>query len=302
MSERDLIRKWILWKERTEGGPYTRKDLADSAGLSPTYLSSIMTGARNAGTKTIERIAGALGIPLSTFYAGPPDEIAGERGEKTRSGTEPLEQHYKAAESAPDDPRIIPRARSSFPDREQVISGETGWKLSFVSDRLFGYDLDASPAGASLSETPPPDAPDSGLPGEDIPSVSVGKGIPLLAEIPSGHWRSWSSFPGGDALIPRTLNVGEYAFSVRVEDDSMAPMLEKGMLLVVDPGEPFSRFEGGVGVIACRGKFIARRVYRRGEKIMLAPMNSAYQPEVIDAAEGIVFKVVLIIPSDSHSR
>jgi SOS-response transcriptional repressor LexA len=299
MSERDLIRKWILWKEGAEGRPYTRKDLAESAGLSPTYLSSIMTGARNAGAKTIERIAAALEVPLSAFYAGPPDSPPGGNDPGARSGAEPREAHAGPVKPAGYDDRI-PRIRSDLPEREQVAPGETGWKLSFVSERLFGYDLETNPP--LLPETPPLAAPDSGRPAGGIDSVSPEQGIPILTEVPSGPWRIWPLSRGGGATIPRTLGAGKYAFSIRVGDDSMAPMLEAGMLLVVDPESAFSRFEGGVGVIVRRGTFIARRVFRRDDKIMIVPVNPAYQPETIDPAENAVFKVAYIIPCDPDTE
>ena len=77
MNERELIQRWISWKERT-GSSFSQRKLAESAGISPTYLSSILTGARNAGTKTVERIATVVGVSISEFYGGPPDGFTGE--------------------------------------------------------------------------------------------------------------------------------------------------------------------------------------------------------------------------------
>ncbi|MFC1608387.1 helix-turn-helix domain-containing protein, partial [Candidatus Latescibacterota bacterium] len=71
MKKRDLLLQWLSWKKSKDGVAFSQKKLASRAGISPTYLSNIITGSRNPGTKTLERIADALDITMADFYAGP---------------------------------------------------------------------------------------------------------------------------------------------------------------------------------------------------------------------------------------
>jgi len=69
-----LISKWLGYKTSHMGKSYKQVDLARDAGISPSYMSKIMTGNRNAGNLTVKRIARALGVSVSDFYKGPPSE------------------------------------------------------------------------------------------------------------------------------------------------------------------------------------------------------------------------------------
>ena len=73
MKGRELIKAWVSWKSGSDGVRYTYKALAADAGLNQNYLSNVMTGIRNPGGKTLEKIADALGIGLGEFYLGPPE-------------------------------------------------------------------------------------------------------------------------------------------------------------------------------------------------------------------------------------
>ncbi len=283
MTERELIRSWLLWKERTESRDISQKDLAEQAGLSPTYLSSIMTGTRNAGTKTIERIVEALGITLSEFYAGPggrgtvPDEGADAPvcGEPESLGT-----------AAPVTPE-----RTGDVDGEEAASG-TGWRISSLRtdqvDRLFnsfGYSV-----GENSCVPPLPSPANFVSPQSDM------EGIPLLAEAPPGNRDSWPELQGGgfSPTIPRRL-IPPRAFSVRVEDDSMSPALERGAVLIIDPEAP-AIADGRPTVISRNGRFMVRRVSQAGGRLVLTSSNSSFPPEITDG-EGIeLFAIALVVP------
>jgi transcriptional regulator with XRE-family HTH domain len=55
-------------KLRRESLGLTQEDLADKAGIHRTYLSDVERGARNLSLINIERIATALGLPMSGLF------------------------------------------------------------------------------------------------------------------------------------------------------------------------------------------------------------------------------------------
>ena len=55
-------------KARREELELTQEDLAEKAGIHRTYLSDIERGSRNVSLLNIERIAAALGIPISELF------------------------------------------------------------------------------------------------------------------------------------------------------------------------------------------------------------------------------------------
>ena len=91
-------------------------------------------------------------------------------------------------------------------------------------------------------------------------------------------------------------------FAVRVEDPSMSPKLEEGSYLIIDPEVRFSRFEGGIGVVAHEGRFKVRHVYAVGGSYILVPSNPAYYPEVVPADSAQVFHVALYMPAWADMR
>ena len=56
MGKRELIKQWIEWKSRQLDYQLTYKALAEDAGINPNYLSNVMTGLRNPGMKTLQKI------------------------------------------------------------------------------------------------------------------------------------------------------------------------------------------------------------------------------------------------------
>lgn len=297
MNERDLIQKWIQWKEQREQKPFPQKTLAEFAGISPTYLSSIMTGFRNAGTKTIERIAEAFGVTLAEFYAGPSADaprrlirIPPDRSEARSPSHGPDTSSGNSAVN-PDEKQMI-RASGESPD-------ETGLKLVHASpdqiDRLFGCigyslhnDADFTPADCEshAGDVSP----------EEFPEIPSNSGIPLLTRVPEGDWSGWFSDPGQTYRHIPLPFAGNTLFCVCQEDDSMAPALKRGALVVVDPGRPFSGYNGCIGVAAHKGRFLARRVYSVKESLVYVPSNPEHFPVVVPELEARVFTITLIIP------
>ncbi len=308
MNERDLIQRWIEWKEKNDRKPFPQKKLADDAGISPTYLSTILTGTRNAGTKTIERIAQAIGVTVSEFYAGPsPDDDAlpSDLHEPKSPHTVFTVSPVPSRESVPPEP-VLPH--------ESPVQQETGLKFMGATpdriDRLFdsfGYSMGDTftprhkPEQAPPRSHPPVQNPVSESPSHrpsEYPDSDAPEGIPLLSRAPSGHWRDWIGDIRRNAVdmvsvIP--VDPGR-AFAVKIEDSSMAPKLDAGAVLVVNPEARFMSFDGGIGVVARDGRFSVRHVYAVGDSFILVPSNPAFFPEVIPAKDVQVFEIAFSIP------
>lgn len=50
----------------------TQENVAEGAGLHPNYISSVERGERNISIANIERIAAALGVPMTALLSEPP--------------------------------------------------------------------------------------------------------------------------------------------------------------------------------------------------------------------------------------
>lgn len=55
-------------KARREELGLTQEDLAEKAGIHRTYLSDVERGSRNLSLVNIERLAGALSLPISELF------------------------------------------------------------------------------------------------------------------------------------------------------------------------------------------------------------------------------------------
>lgn len=290
MNEREMIRQWIAWKSDRESKLFFQKDLAEKAGLSVTYLSNIMTGTRNPGTKTLVRIAGAFGITMAEFYSGPPQASPG--GKKVISG-----KFHSGQESY----EPVTKERADVPENTGLALSETSPEKI---EKLF------SSIGVSLEELCPsnpehiPDIRETPQKKEitkpaDYDPRTVSDKLPLLTHIPAGDWRTW--FDGNsEALfsrfIPRVIVQGCYSFAVKVDDTSMIPDLHEGDLLIINPEDTFSNIHGGIGVAAVNNRFVARKIYIHKGEYMLVPSNPVHNTEYIPVEGTRIFKVALWIP------
>jgi len=98
MDRRELIRLWMAWKSDRDGKQYTFKQLASDAGLNPNYLSNVMTGIRNPGVKTLNKIVAALGISLAEFFTGPHAGV----GSHAKTSGDNYENAVSSIEQTPD--------------------------------------------------------------------------------------------------------------------------------------------------------------------------------------------------------
>ncbi|MFC1574250.1 helix-turn-helix domain-containing protein [Candidatus Latescibacterota bacterium] len=332
MKERDMITQWISWKKTRDGSAFSQKKLAKDAGISPTYLSNIITGVRNPGTKTLERIAGALDITMAEFYDGPDKLVLDTEDDSTRStadvpgGTDISEstvQEYTAPlpDAAPADGEdkfaqdseqigLDSAGDSSGSEAEGHNESEkTGLALSDTSpdqlEKLFDTvgvqmaDLFTLPSG----KTPelPVEQPEKEViqtpKDEEKPKVSVASGkIPLLKNAPSSDFKKWfedNSLMSSSPLISRYGVAGSYVFAVLITNDSMAPDLHKGDVLVINPEDKFFAIEGGIGVVINNERFITRKIYIHKGDYLLIPSNSSYKMNVSPIDETQIFKIAL---------
>jgi SOS-response transcriptional repressor LexA len=312
MNERELIQRWISWKEDTEGVFFSQKKLADSAGISPTYLSSILTGARNAGTKTIERIAAAVGVSVSEFYGGPPGSSAAESSfpapppprtlpdAPVNADVLPIESVSPRFDQPEDRHPNVFNKHVGDPKHAPSASDETGLKFAGASseglDRLFdsfGFSLGGSFPRQSEPEPEPPRF----QPAKEAGAV-VEEGVPLLLHAPPGRWREWLDkglWTTAERIVV-LLARSSHIFAVRMEDPSMSPRLDEGSYLIIDPEVRFTRFNGGIGVVVHEGRFKIRHIYAVGGFYILVPSNPAYYPQVIRADGAQVFRIALCMP------
>lgn len=290
MNERDLIRNWMVWKEKQAGESFSQKALAKDAGLSPTYLSSILTGTRNAGSKTMERIAAAFGVSRAEFYAGPGSFTS--RMQSARDVRVPA-KGGEESRSLPEKPRF--NSPESQPAAEPAESAApTGWNLSWTPSEEVERLLGAEDAAIPQPRTP---APDVAAPSPMVVSAKEN-GIPVLREIPGGGLQPGNSGEYGSdhPVIPRTILDRPGIFAVRVEDDSMTPLLERGSVVVADPGAPFDDHPGRIAVAAGPHGFLVRLVQRTTDGRIFFPANPAYASEEVSGDDAAVFPVIFIIP------
>ena len=117
-----------------------------------------------------------------------------------------------------------------------------------------------------------------------IEKFDINRRIPIIADIPAGevkHWFDGYAAGAGDDYIAVPDLDGNNLFAVRVEGDSMEPLLYKGDILVIDPHKKFIH---GIGVVRHQEGYTIKRVIKRGEgKYLLCPQNPAYKEQEITA-------------------
>lgn len=77
----DVIRRHRKWKR------WSRRELAEHAGVSPVFLGEIERGEKDASTHTLLRISAALGVPLSDLYLRVGAQLSGRAGEVSAEQT-----------------------------------------------------------------------------------------------------------------------------------------------------------------------------------------------------------------------
>jgi SOS-response transcriptional repressor LexA len=332
MKERDLILQWFSWKKAREGSAFSQKKLACSAGFSPTYLSNIITGTRNPGTKTLERIAEALGITMAEFYAGPPQfsyQSAAAADESPEKGHEQQAVAEKqAVEEAIENGQVTDEKQGSDlndshrdtsvkrEDQKAAYDGEpekTGLALSDTSpdqlERLFDTvgspfaDLFSLPPGQfPIIEEEPAEKEDAETHVSEKTTAEKRRAdtIPLLNSAPKGDFRKWFNNVDWQKYTPGLSTctfTGGDVFAIQMHDNSMAPDIEKSDVLIIRPDDKFTSIDGGIGVIILNDRFITRKIYIHKGEYILIPSNPAYKIETAPIDGTQIFKISLWIPA-----
>jgi len=333
MKERDLIEQWLSWKKAQEGSGFSQKQMAADAGLSQTYLSNIMTGMRNPGTKTLEKLAGALSLSMAEFYAGPPlgaappdvfspgtglDRSNAKVSARRRSDTAAVDViRYEDEEYGPPDQESIESdTTESQPVSEFDYEGEpekTGLALSDTTpdqlEKLFDSvgiplaELFSMPTDLKPLKKPEPSKTFS----EEEPQKrdrtaerTVNNQIPLLIRPLGGDFSRWLSSSSWEKHAPRISCCsieGNHVFAVRVSDDSMKPDMYQGDILIVNPDDKFIAIDGGIGIVVQSMRFVVRKIYIHKGDYLLIPSNSAYKMEAAPIEETRIYKIALWIPA-----
>ena len=333
MKERDLITQWLSWKKEREGAGFSQKQLAADAGINQTYLSNILTGMRNPGTKTLVKMAETLGLSMAEFYAGPPldtnseDSFPGTDLDPSNSSSParsrsradaPETIRYDDEESTqPDLETVEPDTDESPPFSISDYEGEpekTGLALSDTTpdqlEKLFDSvgiplaDLFSMPTDLKPAEKPEqPKVPQE----EESPQKQVRTAcgmtndqIPLLNRPPGGDFYRWLDSDLWEKHAPRISCCsveGKHVFAIRVPDDSMEPDLHQSDILIINPDDKFIFIDGGIGIVVRNKRFYVRRIYIHKGDYLLIPSNTAYKMETTPIEETRIYKVALWVPS-----
>lgn len=124
-------------------------------------------------------------------------------------------------------------------------------------------------------------------------------GIPIYGSIAAGSpVEAFEDFSGYLRLDPYQQALGEDAFALRVVGDSMdLAGIPDGSLVVISRGARVE--EGNICAVLVNGEATVKRVYQKGEYIVLVPVsrNPVYQPQIYSGEDDvrILGKVTLSI-------
>jgi len=131
-----------------------------------------------------------------------------------------------------------------------------------------------------------------------IRDINLTDTIPLLTTIKCAEGINWiDSYPVGEGFdrIPRYGVEGDHVFAVQVDGDSMESDLKDKDILIIDGDKAFINYKGGIGVIKRDEKILIRKVYKRGDMLLLEPSNKVYEADMMPYTGTIIFKPVKIV-------
>jgi len=125
--------------------------------------------------------------------------------------------------------------------------------------------------------------------------------VPIFSNIPLGPWEKWRESKNPDSFkeyvyIPELLTMTQY-FALRVQDDSMEPVINNRDILVIDPHKNFTR---GIGVIRNKSGLRIGNILYKESHITIIPFNPKYQEEetIMDDETYIYVPIKVISPRD----
>jgi len=124
---------------------------------------------------------------------------------------------------------------------------------------------------------------------KDNPEWSV-EDVPVLGDIPAGEWKFWiDSYITGSGITYVSCPglKGDNLFAIRVQGDSMSPMINAQDYLIINPHKEFSK---GLAVVRHDyGEDLAykiRMVRKHGKQYILTPVNPQYDELTITPNQG----------------
>jgi transcriptional regulator with XRE-family HTH domain len=146
MSEQEAPNVGLHLKELRSQRGLSLRALAELCDLSPNTISLIERGASSPSVSTLHRLATALGVPITTFFAEPIEKrevILTRADERARSGSAKVVLEsigYGLEQQACDPFMVTMEAGASSGDKVMVHSGH---ELVFCVEGTLEYEIDA---------------------------------------------------------------------------------------------------------------------------------------------------------------
>ncbi|MCU0726455.1 MAG: LexA family transcriptional regulator [Planctomycetes bacterium] len=272
----------------------TQTDLAERAGLTGSYISLLESGKKPPPSdRVLSRLSRALGVPESDLAEvahldRTPEDVRqkilalSRRLERERRLTHRMLAGWLTFPSF-----FGPFLRAGDPLISRRLGGKQRQRLEKLLRRLVpiatGKEDSAEEVQRFLSS----------LPDEDREILAVA--LPEIA-LPRAAASSGSSSPAGPGAPPPVLSAppppgDREVYHLRVGDDDMAPRLEPGDILTVDPAA--AARPGDLVLLRRAGGFRVRQLVASGRRLTLTASNPRVTPEeaAADDLAGVVLEV-----------
>ncbi len=121
--------------------------------------------------------------------------------------------------------------------------------------------------------------------------------IPLLSKIPAGDPVLWTDgeYPAsfGDEYLDRGDVTDPNAYALIVDGDSMSPRINSGDIVIISPNTPATN--RSIAAVAIKGeeRTLKTVVYLPGQKVLLQPENTAFEPQVLEERDVVILGRVI---------
>ena len=123
--------------------------------------------------------------------------------------------------------------------------------------------------------------------------LKTGRAVPLISWVQAGHWHEPEDHfrPGeGEGEPVPSSTKDENAFALRVIGDSMEPEFREGDIVIVSPNsEPVT---GDFVIAKVAGEVTFKQLHIYLNKLVLKPLNDAYEPIEIARNEGVEVRII----------
>lgn len=123
--------------------------------------------------------------------------------------------------------------------------------------------------------------------------LRTGRSVPLISWVQAGHWHEPEDHfrPGeGEGEPVPSSTKDENAFALRVIGTSMEPEFREGDIIIVSPNtEPVN---GDFVIAKIDGEVTFKQLHIYLNKLVLKPLNEAFDPIEIDRSEGVEVRII----------